>query len=72
MLSRARRERRPGETVRENLSVVGDDRARRLGELYERATYAEQATDEDAAEAVAIADEIVADHSRVSRSLSFR
>ena len=62
-LSRKHRKRRPGETPREylaSLSHVGiDERARRVGSLYERAQYAGEVTRENADEAVSLVNEIV-------------
>ncbi|WP_227375360.1 transglutaminase TgpA family protein [Haladaptatus halobius] len=67
-LSRKHRERRPGETPREYidaLSHVGvDERARRVGALYEQARYAGTVTSEHADEAVSIVDDIVRESRR--------
>jgi hypothetical protein len=63
LLSREARPREPGETPRAYLRAVGDDRARRVGELYERAVYAGRATEAVADEAVSIVDDLVADRS---------
>ncbi|MFB6118103.1 DUF3488 and DUF4129 domain-containing transglutaminase family protein [Halosegnis sp.] len=59
VLSRQVRPRRRGETVRAYVSQVGDERARRVARLYERATYAGGVTEAEADEAVALADELV-------------
>ncbi|WP_458186897.1 transglutaminase TgpA family protein [Haladaptatus sp. NG-WS-4] len=62
-LAQRHRQRRPGETPREYiaaLSHVGvDERARRVGTLYERARYAGEVTGEQADEAVSLVDDIV-------------
>ncbi|WP_458206864.1 transglutaminase TgpA family protein [Haladaptatus sp. NG-SE-30] len=62
-LARKHRERRPGETPREYiaaLSHVGvDERAQRVGTLYERARYAGEVTSEQADEAVSLVNDIV-------------
>ncbi len=62
-LSRKHRARQPGETPREYvaaLSHVGvDDRARRVGSLYERARYAGDVSSEHADEAVSLVNDIV-------------
>lgn len=63
LLGREFRERRPEETPREYLDAltnVGlDDRANRVGRLYERAAYAGSVTRTEAEEAIAIVDEVV-------------
>jgi hypothetical protein len=65
VLARERRPRRPDETPRAYLAAVADDeRARRVGEIHERAAYAGRASDDDAAEAVALVDDLVAEHLR--------
>jgi len=65
VLARERRPRRPDETPRAYLAAVADDeRARRVGEIHERAAYAGRATDDDATEAVALVDDLVAEHLR--------
>ncbi|WP_255152381.1 transglutaminase TgpA family protein [Halorarius halobius] len=61
VLERDHRPREPGETVRQYAADVGDERARRVAELYERATYAGGVTEAEAGEAVSLADELVAD-----------
>ena len=57
------RERRPGETPREYLDALShvglDDRAHRVGELYERARYAGEVSREQADEAVSLVDDLV-------------
>lgn len=55
------RERRPGETPREYLvSIDGlDDRAARVGSIYERVRYASEADESLAEEAVSLVDELV-------------
>ncbi len=62
-LSRKHRNRRPGETPREylaSLSHVGmDERAQRVGSLYEKTQYAGEVTRENADEAVSLVNEIV-------------
>ena len=65
LLAREHRERRPGETSRAYLAAIGaDKRARRVGEFYEHARYAERTSDAEAAEAVSLVDELVAERSR--------
>ena len=59
LLARRARERRAGETVRQYLDRVGDDRARRVGRLYERARYGEAVDEAAADEAVRLVDELV-------------
>jgi transglutaminase-like putative cysteine protease len=55
--------RAPGETAREFAARVGDgdERARRLATLHERARYGGGVTAEEATEAIELADELVAD-----------
>jgi transglutaminase-like putative cysteine protease len=65
LLGRTRRERRAGETPRRYLRSLGDSDAERVGELYERAVYAGRATDEDAAEAIALVDALIDDRTRL-------
>jgi transglutaminase-like putative cysteine protease len=60
VLSRQTRARAEGETVRQYAEAVGDRRARRAARLYERATYADDVTEAEADEAVALADSVVA------------
>ena len=67
MLGRLRRERRPGETPRQYLQYVSDDRAKRVGELYERAVYRGDATERMADEAVRLVDELVDDREQFGR-----
>jgi transglutaminase-like putative cysteine protease len=63
VLSREYRSRRAGESVRsylETLSLVGlDDRATRVGALYERARYGDGVDEEEAEEAVSLVDAMV-------------
>ncbi|WP_255197932.1 transglutaminase TgpA family protein [Halorarius litoreus] len=61
VLGRDARPREPGETVRQYVTDVGDERAARVATLYERATYAGRVTEAEADEAVDLADELVAD-----------
>jgi transglutaminase-like putative cysteine protease len=62
-LSRKHRKRRPGETPREyisSLSHVGvDERAERVGSLYEKTRYAGEVTRDNADEAVSLVNDIV-------------
>ncbi|PSP57419.1 DUF3488 domain-containing protein [Halobacteriales archaeon QS_1_67_19] len=60
LLAAEYRERRPGETPREYLASINglDDRAARVGAIYERVRYAEATDEELAAEAVALVDEL--------------
>ncbi|WP_231184800.1 transglutaminaseTgpA domain-containing protein [Haladaptatus sp. DYF46] len=62
-LSRKHRKRRPGETPREyisSLSHVGvDERAKRVGSLYEKTRYAGEVTRDNADEAVSLVNDIV-------------
>ena len=60
------REREPGETPREYLAALEtryglDDRAERVGSIYERVRYAGAVEDGLAEEAVALVDELVRD-----------
>lgn len=59
VLSRQARARADGETVRQYAEAVGDRRARRAAQLYERATYAGTVTQAEADEAVALASSVV-------------
>lgn len=59
LLGRTERPRRTGETVRQYAAAVGDERARRVATLYERATYAGDIDEALADEAVRLADELV-------------
>ncbi len=63
VLSREYRSRRAGESVRSylrTLSLVGlDDRATRVGELYERAHYGDGVGEEEAEEAVSLVDAMI-------------
>ena len=63
LAERADAPRGPGETAREFATRVGDgdERARRLATLHERARYGGGVTAEEAAEAIELADELVAD-----------
>lgn len=69
MLSRQYRPRREEETPRQYLSVLDhgdvDDRARRLGRLYERARYSSDLSREDADEAIDLADQVIAAEGRL-------
>lgn len=68
LLARQHRERQPGETTRTYLAAIGaGERARRVGEIAERARYAGQVSDEEATEAITLADELVAERSRLGR-----
>jgi transglutaminase-like putative cysteine protease len=69
VLARQHRERRPGETPRTYLAAVdAEERARRVSEIYERARYAGAVSETEAAEAIALVDELVAERSRLGRS----
>ena len=62
LLSRRFRPRRPGETPRQYVDALGsraDGRARRVVELYERATYSGTVSREAADEAIRCVDELV-------------
>jgi transglutaminase-like putative cysteine protease len=62
LLSRRRRPRRPGETPRQYVDALGppaDERARRVVELYERASYSGHVSREEADEAIGCVDELV-------------
>ncbi|WP_137283982.1 transglutaminase TgpA family protein [Halorussus salinisoli] len=64
LLGREYRERRPGETPREYLAALAttddlDDRAERVGTIYERVRYAGEVEDGLAEEAVSLVDELV-------------
>jgi transglutaminase-like putative cysteine protease len=61
LLERDGRARADGETPRQYVRAVGDERARRVGELYERAVYGGEATEEMAEEAIALVDELVSE-----------
>jgi transglutaminase-like putative cysteine protease len=65
LLGREYRERRPEETAREYLDALSnvglDDRAHRVGRLYERAAYAGSVSRADAEEAIGIVDSVVAE-----------
>jgi len=61
---RAGREREPGETARTFLAD-SDRRARRVGELYERARYGHGADEADAAEAAAHLSDLLEERSRL-------
>ncbi len=61
LLERDGRARADGETTRQYLQTIGDRRARRVGELYERAVYGGTATESMADEAVALVDELVSE-----------
>ena len=53
------RVRRPDETVRQYAAAVGDEPFQRLARVYERAVYAETASEADADDAVELADVVV-------------
>jgi len=64
LLGREYRQRRPGETPREYLAALNeradlDDRADRVGAIYERVRYAGETEDGLAEEAVSLVDELV-------------
>jgi hypothetical protein len=69
LLAREYRPRRPGETPREyveTLSLAGlDDRAKRVARLRERARYGDGVSRDEADEAVAVVDELVAERTPV-------
>ena len=60
LLARTNRPRRAGETSKRYLTVIGaDERARRAGEIFERAHYGGAVSRAEADEAVALIDELV-------------
>jgi len=62
LLAKRRRPREPGETPRQYLDALGasiDERARRVVDLHERASYAGTVTREEADEAIRCVDELV-------------
>jgi len=59
LLEREGPNRQPGQTPREFLAGVTDDRARRVLELYERSHYAGEVSEAAADEAVGLVDDIV-------------
>jgi transglutaminase-like putative cysteine protease len=61
LLEREGPNRQPGQTPREFLAGVTDDRARRVLELYERSHYAGEVSEAAADEAVDLVDDIVAE-----------
>ena len=61
LLERQGAPRQPGQTPREFLAGVTDDRARRVLELYERSHYAGDVSEATADEAVELVDDIVAE-----------
>ncbi len=61
VLTRRREPRRTGETASQYLGRVGDERARRVGQLYAQAHYGEGVDETAADEAVALVDEVVRD-----------
>ena len=65
---RAGRERRPGETARAFLAD-SDGRARRIGELYERARYGHGVDEADAEAATALLASLLEDRSRLPHRL---
>ena len=70
LLERRHRPRRPGETPRRYLAVVGaDDRAVRVGELFERARYAGSATRAEADEAAELVADLVRERTPLVRRL---
>ncbi|MFC6731536.1 transglutaminase domain-containing protein [Haladaptatus sp. GCM10025893] len=71
LLSRHHGPRRPGETPRQFLSrVEADEAARRVGTIYERATYAGRVTRAEADEALAIVSDKVRERTPVLKRLS--
>jgi len=71
VLGRTRRARRPGETVREYLADVDpDERAARVARLRERARYAGQVSDDDAAEARRLAAAFVSERAGASTTFN--
>ncbi|WP_049903983.1 transglutaminase TgpA family protein [Halococcus agarilyticus] len=70
LLERRHRPRRPGETPRKYLAAVGaDDRATRVGELFERARYAGSATQAEADEAAELVGDLVRERTPLVRRL---
>jgi transglutaminase-like putative cysteine protease len=67
----AGREKAPGETPREFLADA-DDRAQRVGDLYERAVYGPGIGREDAAEATELLAELLEERSRLPHRLEKR
>lgn len=67
LLQRQGYERAPGDTHRQFLAHMDDPRVHRVGELYERARYAGQASPEAADEAVKLVDRLVAERSIMGR-----
>jgi transglutaminase-like putative cysteine protease len=65
LLEREYRPRQSGESRRQYVRRVGDDRARRIGEIYEQAVYAGNATESLADEAVDLVDQRVHERSRL-------
>ena len=65
---RAGRDRRPGGTARSFLAG-SDDRARRVGELYERARYGHGVDEADAEAATALLASLLEDRSRLPHRL---
>ncbi|MFC6836711.1 transglutaminase TgpA family protein [Halomarina ordinaria] len=65
LLERTGRARAPGETPRQYLGTMPDERARRVGELYERAVYAGRSDRALADEAIALVDDLVDDRTRL-------
>lgn len=63
ILAREHRPRRPGETRKQYVRVVGDDSVRRVEEIYERAVYGGEATEALADEAIDIVDQRVRERS---------
>lgn len=61
VLTRRRGPRRTGETARQYLGRVGDERARRVGQLYAQARYGEAVSDTAADEAVSLVRAVVRD-----------
>lgn len=61
VLSREHRERRPDETPKQYLAAIGaDERAVRVGQIFERAHYGGSVSQADADEANALVDELLA------------
>lgn len=66
LLAREHRPRRSGETPNQYLQVIdADDRATRVGEIFERAHYAGDVNRADADEANRLVDQLVAEHTPI-------
>ncbi|WP_254546170.1 DUF3488 and transglutaminase-like domain-containing protein [Halomarina pelagica] len=64
LLGRTRRAREPGETPRQYLETLPDERARRVGEIYEQTVYAGRTDRDRADEAIDLVDRVVSDETR--------